>query len=192
MTSTTRRTTYGSIVVWALAATLLLIPAVAMQFTREVNWTALDFVTMGGLLASAAGAHEFLARKAPYWAYRAAAACALLTASLMVWINLAVGIIGSEQNDANAMYAGVLAVAIGGACLARLRAPGMARAMLAAAGAQMLVAVIAVALGLGVGGPIWPRDILGVTAMLTASWLLAGWLFRRAAEQNSLRTPRHR
>lgn len=178
--TTTRPTTYGSVIVWGLVATLLLIPAVAMRFTAEVNWTASDFVVMAVLLGSLAGTYEFLARKAPNWTYRAAAAVALCAAFLLIWINLAVGIIGSENNDANMMYAGVLAVAVGGACLAHARSAGMARAMLAAAVAQVLVAVIAIASGAGGDGPIWPRDLIGITAMLTTLWLGSAWLFRRA------------
>ena len=180
MTTTTRPTTYGSAIVWSIAGTLLLIPAIAMRFTAEVNWTASDFVVMGLLLASVAGAYEFLARKAPNWTYRAAAAVALLAALLLVWVNLAIGIIGSENNDANMMYAGVLAVAVGGACLARFRSPGMARAMAATAAAQVLVALIALATNAGTEGAAWPKDVIGATVILTTMWLAAAGLFRRA------------
>jgi hypothetical protein len=181
MTTTTRPTTYGSAIVWSIAGTLLLIPAIAMRFTAEVNWTASDFVVMGLLLASVAGAYEFLARKAPNWTYRAAAAVALLAALLLVGVNLAIGIIGSENNDANMMYAGVLAVAVGGACLARCRSEGMARAMAATAAAQALVGVIALATGAGAEGAAWPKDVIGATAILSTMWLASAWLFRRAA-----------
>lgn len=180
MTTTTRPANWGSIIVWGGVAVLLLIPAVAMRFTTEVNWTALDFITVGVLLASVAGTYEYLARKAPNWTYRAAAALGLIAALLLVWINLAVGIIGSEQNDANMMYAGVLAVAVGGACLARLRSDGMARAMLAAAAAQVLVAVIALATGAGSESVSWPRDVLGITGAIVLLWLASAALFRRA------------
>ena len=178
--TTTHRTTFGSAIVWGGIATLLLIPAVAMQFTTEVNWDAADFIGMGIILISLGGAYEFLARKAPNWTYRAAAALALVTAFLLIWVNFAVGIIGSENNDANMMYAGVLAVVVGGACLARFRSPGMARAMVAAAATQVLVAVIALATGAGVDGAAWPRDVIGATGILTAMWLVSAWLFRRA------------
>jgi hypothetical protein len=181
MMTNIRSTTLGSVIVWGLVAALLLIPAIAMQFTAEVDWTAGDFVVMGVLLGSLAGTYEFLARKAPNWIYRAGAALALFAALLLVWVNLAVGIIGSENNDANMMYAGVLAVAVGGACLAHFRSPGMARAMTATAAAQVLVAVIALATGAGVNGAIWPKDLIGATAILAALWLASAWLFRRAA-----------
>jgi hypothetical protein len=46
-------------------------------------------------------------------------------------MNLAVGIIGSEDNPANLMYGGVLAVGIIGAIIARFEPHGMARALVA-------------------------------------------------------------
>ena len=47
-----------------IIATLLLIPFVAMQFTTEVNWTALDFIVMGLLILGVGTAIEFILRKA--------------------------------------------------------------------------------------------------------------------------------
>lgn len=170
----------ASATVWAGAATLLALPAVAMQFTAEVNWTAIDFLAWGAMLASAGGMFELLSRRAPNWTYRSGAALAVGAAFLLVWINLAVGIIGSENNDANLMYAGVLATAVGGGCLARFEAGGMARAMVATAAAQLLVAAIALAFRLGTDGPIWPRDLIGVTTILTTLWLASAALFARA------------
>ena len=176
----TQTNRYVSMAIWTGAAALLLLPAVAMRFTREVNWTASDFVVWGIMLASAGGGYELLARREANWTYRLGAAVALGTAFLLVWVNLAVGIIGSEQNDANMMYAGVLAVAIGGASLARFRSAGMSRAMLAAALAQVVVAAIALATGAGLEGASWPRDVIGGTVVFTGLWLMSGALFRRA------------
>ena len=62
---------------------------------------------------------------------------------LMSWANLAVGIIGNEEDPANRLYWGVVAVALAGAVLARFRPRGMALALAATALAQTVVAVIA-------------------------------------------------
>ena len=62
-------------------------------------------------------------------------------------INLAVGVIGSEENPANLMFGGVLAVGIVGAVVARFRPRGMARALVSTAVAQTTVGVIAPARG---------------------------------------------
>jgi hypothetical protein len=166
---------------WGAAAALLMVPAIAMQFTREVNWSFADFAVFGLMLGSVGLGAEFLVRQSGSAPYRLGAAMALLASFLLVWINLAVGIIGDEGNPANLMFAGVLSVACGGAIIAHFRATGMARAMAAAAAAQGLVGAVALVGRLGEGSAIWPRDVLGATAMFVALWLVSAGLFRLAA-----------
>ena len=158
---------------------LLLIPLVAMQFTDEVAWGPGDFVIAGALLFGAGVTYRQVASKRANTAYRVAAGIAVAAALVLVWMNLAVGLIGSEDNPANLMYAGVLAVGILGALIARLRPPGMARAMFAAAGVQALVAVIALIGGLG---QPWsgPLEIVLLNGFFVALFAGSGWLFRRA------------
>jgi hypothetical protein len=165
---------------WSAAALLLLLPLVAMQFTAEVDWSVADFVVFGALLAGIGGTYELaLSRRGPI-TYRAAVGVALAATFFLVWLSLGVGVIGRDGDPANLMYAGVLALGIGGAILARGRPRGMARAMVATACAQVLVAVIALLAGLGTTTPNWPLDILGLTGFFTALWLLSAWLFRNA------------
>ncbi|HEY0621649.1 hypothetical protein [Sphingomonas sp.] len=159
------------------AAALLCVPAIAMRFTGEVVWTASDFVVMGTLLAALLGAYEFLASRAPGTAYRAASVAATLGLFLLIWMNMAVGVIGTENNDANMMFIAVIAIGVGGACLARFRPAGMKRALYAAALAQLAVGVIAVAGGLGTEDPNWPRDVIFLTGFYTGLWAVAGTLF---------------
>ena len=99
---------------------------------------------------------------------------------VLVWANLAVGVIGSEGNPANRLYGGVLAVGFGGAILARFRPGGMARALVAAAIAQMAVAGVALAAGLG-RPATGPLELLGLNGAFAALWLASAWLFRKAA-----------
>lgn len=162
---------------WGAATVLLLVPLVAMQFTDEVNWSVADFVVFGAMLACAGGAFELAARMTRNTAYRAAVAVALAAAFLLVWANGAVGIIGSEDNPANLMFGGVLAVGLVGAAVARFRPEGMARALVATALAQALVAVVAAVAGMGY--------IFAATAFFGALWLASAWLFRRAALQQA-------
>ena len=68
-----------------------------------------------------------------------AVAVTVISAMLLVWINLAVGIVGNEVHPANLMYVGVLAVGLLGALLSRGQSRGMARAMSAMALCQTLV-----------------------------------------------------
>lgn len=77
---------------WGLAATLLLLPAIAMAFTREVNWGPEDFlaaaIILGGVGLGLEGAARLQGRA------RRAVALAVLATGALVWIELAVGIVG--------------------------------------------------------------------------------------------------
>ena len=113
-------------------------------------------------------------------AYRSAAGIALAAACMLVWLSLGVGIIGKDGDPANRMYFGVLAVGIIGALIARLRPHGMARALLAMALAQAVVAAIAL---IGELGLPWsgPAEIVLLNAFFVAMFAGSAWLFRRAA-----------
>ena len=167
---------------WLTAVALIvLVPLVAMQVTDEVNWSVADFAFAVVLVGGVGFTYELAARKTSNTAYRAAVGVALAAALLLVWITLAVGIIGSEDNDANLMYGGVLAIGVIGTLIARFQPHGMARALFATAVAQALVGVIALVAGLGSTGPIWPRDVLFLTGFFAALWVLSAALFQHAA-----------
>jgi hypothetical protein len=171
--------------VWGGAALILLHPLVAMRFTDQVNWDETDFIVAGSMLAVACGAFELAARISPAGAYRAGAGVAVVTALILVWMNLAVGVIGSEDNPANLMFGGVLAVGIGGAVVARSRPQGMARALVLAALAQTAAGAVAFVAGWGSRGENWPQVIVVLTAFFTGGWLVSAWLFRKAARERA-------
>lgn len=166
---------------WAVAALVLLLPLVAMRFSDEVDWDGTDFALAGALIGGAGLAFELAARATAGRAYRAAVGLALAAAFLLVWLNLAVGIIGTEENPLNLMFGGVLATGTVGAVVARFRPEGMARALFATALAQALVAAIALVAGSGLAEPVWP-----LTGFFAALWLGSAWLFRRAARGRAL------
>lgn len=172
-----------TLVMWTVAAMLWLLPLIAMQFTREVAWDVFDFALWGVMLTVAAGTVEVATRLSGSWAYRFGVGVAVSAAFLLIWVNLAVGIIGSEDDPANLMFAGVLFVAVSGAFVARFRSDGMARAMIAAAMAQGLVGVIALVWRLGAASEAWPRPILVLTTFFCALWLGSAWLFDRAGRR---------
>lgn len=78
------------IIGWGAAAALLIAPFVAMQFTRDVNWTASDFLLFGFMLLAVGALLELAARYAHDRHYVAGAALALFGAFLLTWANLAV------------------------------------------------------------------------------------------------------
>jgi hypothetical protein len=76
-------------------AGILLIPFVAMQFTREVNWTAADFVVAAILLAGTGVLFEMAKARLRTGKSRLIASAVIGFCFLFVWAELAVGIVGS-------------------------------------------------------------------------------------------------
>lgn len=171
---------------WSLAVGLLLAPLISMRYTSEVNWTLSDFVVMGLLFGLVGLAVELAVRASGSWAFRGGAAVAIVTAFLLIWVNLAVGILGGEANPANLLFLGVIAVAVVGAVLGRFRASGMARAMTAAAVAQLLVGAVALIGGLGSPGTAGVYEAAVAGLLFGGLWLGSGWLFSRAARRTGV------
>ena len=66
-----------------------------MQFIDEVNWTLLDFVVAGVLLLATGLICELVIRKVNKIEHRIAICLTILTALLLIWAELAVGIFGT-------------------------------------------------------------------------------------------------
>jgi hypothetical protein len=111
-------------------------------------------------------------------AYWAAAAIAVGASLFQMWVNLAVGIVGNEDNPANQGFFGVIVTAIACAFVARFRAEDMVRAMLAVAGVQAFLALILAT------APSNARDvqpILVLSSAFVAAWLVSAALFWKSA-----------
>jgi hypothetical protein len=170
-----------NILLIALAvAFILLLPLLAMQFSDNVAWTPFDFAVAGSLLFGTGLAYELIARKSGSIAYRAAVGVALAAALLLIWINLAVGILGSEDNPANLMYIGVLAVFIIASLIARFRPHAMTRALLATALVHTLVTVIALIAGMHKIPGSSVLEIVALNGFFVALWAGSALLFWRA------------
>ena len=146
-----------------------------------MNWDMLDYVVAIALLGGVATTAALAIRKTRNITYRWAVGVALLCAFLLTWINGAVGIIGSENSDANMMYLFVVAIPVVGAFLVRFKPRGLERTMYVTAAGQVIVAELALMHELGADGPMWPRDLLILTAFFTSLWLISALLFRKAA-----------
>lgn len=81
--------------VFVVTTAILMMPLVAMQFTKEVVWTLYDFIVMGTLLSGTGLLMVFAARKIKNTHYKAAVIITLLIALLLIWAELAVGLFGS-------------------------------------------------------------------------------------------------
>lgn len=84
------------IAIFLTVAALLLVPFIAMTFTDEVKWTPFDFVVAGVLLLGTGLAIEIVLRIVKQFKYRLAMCAAILFALLIVWAELAVGLIGTR------------------------------------------------------------------------------------------------
>lgn len=172
MTETSgRRGVNWRVIGWGGAAALLATPFIAMRFTSEVDWGPVDFITMGVIFGLVGLTIELAVRASSHWAYRAGAGFAVLASFFLIWVNLAVGMIGDEDNAYNLLFGGVLVIAIAGAIAVRARPQGLARVMVVAGLSQA---------GIGLAG--LSTDPLGGTlsAGMGGIWLISAWLFGKA------------
>lgn len=181
------RSTYRALFIVVLAtALLLLVPAFAMRFTREVTWTAFDFAVAAVLLSGTGFTFVLVtAAAARMTVYRIALAVALGSALFLVWAILAVGIIGDSGDAADLMYIAVLAVGVTGAAMARLEPRGMARVLVVMAATQATVAAVAL-LGGMVPAYNTAYEVLGLNAIFAALFVAAAGLFRAAARPDAV------
>lgn len=174
---------------WTLLVGLLITPAIAMQFTEEVHWTASDFMYAGVVLVGSGAIAELAVRASGAWSYRIGAGLAVFASMLLLWINGAVGIIGSENNPANLLYLGVILAALVGAVASQFRARGLSLSMASAAVIQAAIGVVAVLGGWGEGSENWPRPAIVLSIFFGLIWLASAALFRRAARSHSVARP---
>jgi cell division protein FtsL len=173
-----------SILIVALGtALILLVPLVAQQFTAEVNWSVADFLVMGVLIFSTGLSYVLITRYVTNIVHKAAIVMALGSTFLMIWANLAVGLIGSGTNPGNLMYLGVIAVGFIGTFFSRFTPAGMERTLYAMALAIVLLAVIALSVNMQKYPGSSVAEIIGVNAFFTVLFGISGLLFRYVAHK---------
>lgn len=155
---------------------IALLGLLALPLVFGAPWTGSDFVFAAVLLAMLGAGIELGLNLSTNWSYRLGAIAAALTGFVIVWSNMAVGIVGEPENPLNLLFVGVLAVAIGGALVARFRAKGLRNAMAAAA----LATVIA-----GIASMQAEPSILLISAMFVTGWVAAALLFAKAASEGA-------
>ncbi len=161
------------IIGWGGAVALILTPLVAMQFTNEVDWDETDFIVAAIIFGIVGGLIEFAVRVSSNWYFRFGAIFAVLAGFMVVWSNLAVGMIGNEDNPVNLWFGAVLLIAILGAILSRFHSQAIAVAMLTAGLTQAAIGLFAGILGPDPRGGIF-------TIVLASFWFISGALFKSA------------
>ena len=160
---------------WGGAAVLLSLP-----WFLDFPWTASDFIVMGVMFAMTGATIELAIRSSTDWAHRIGSLVAILTGFLTVWVNLAVGMIGPEDNPYNLWFGGVLAIAIAGSLFARGNASALAGTMALAAAAQAGASTFGLAADMR--GGIFSLAFAGL-------WLLSAGLFRIASRKKFVSLP---
>jgi len=116
---------------------------VGLTLAGKLDWGVMDFVFVTVILFGGLGAYRFVSGRGQGRTFHLAVAMSLATALSMIWVTLAVGIIGSEDNQANIMYVVVLGIGLLGSIIARFRAPGMKWTMVWVTIAQFAVTILA-------------------------------------------------
>lgn len=158
---------------------LLLIPFGAMQVFSEMNWSMGDFLIMGMLIFFVSMGYQLFTDLIQTQQHRFGVVLAFATAFLLLWINLAVGMIGNESNPANLLYYFVIAVFVVGGALSRLKRISISRVFFITAGVHACVPLIAYLLWkppLTIG----LVQVVGINGIFVLLWLVSGMLLRDA------------
>lgn len=158
-----------------VALGLLMVPLVASRIVDGWNWSAGSFVFVYFLFFATGMAYALIARKMGVWSYKAAVGLALVAGFALGWSNIVQ--IADSGHPENFLYYSVLVVGLVGACLARLRARGLARTLFAMAATMALIMAM-----LPSGAPpdlAW-RMAIGHSAYVVL-FITSGLLFRHAS-----------
>lgn len=161
-------------------AALLLLPFIGSLTVEGWNWTWSDFLFAWIIFTTTTAFFRFLVRQsAGSLAYQVGAALAVLTGFLIIWVTLAVQIIG-DDNPGNSLYLLTILGGFIGVLVARFQAGGLMRVAFAMAAALSLIPFVA--------HLRWPSDfspgylhIQLASLGLAAMFVISGLLFRRAA-----------
>ena len=168
----------------AITLLILIIPFTASLITDEMAWSLYDFLLAGVMLFGTGSAYVLISRQSNSLMYRVASGLTLVTALFLVWINLAVGVIGPEDNAGNLMYYGVILILMTGILAARFRPRGMANALFTAALAQAATVPVALARDMQSLPGSSVMEIILVNGMFVMLFALSGVLFLQATRKN--------
>jgi hypothetical protein len=159
---------------WLGTAVLVLLPLMIIRAIDPSAWQLADLPFAVVMIIAVGLTFEVALRLPAHWTLRAGIALAAGTAFMLTWGNLAVGFAGSEDNAINGIFFAIPLIALVGSAIARFRAAGVAVALAACAGAQVLAGVVVLFYG-HFTGPL--------TVSFAALWLASAFLFRRHARE---------
>jgi hypothetical protein len=158
-----------------VALGLLMVPLVASQLVPGWNWPPRAFVLVYVLFFGTGMAYALIARRMTSWAYKAGVGVALVAGFALGWSTMVQT--ADSGHPERLWFLSVLVVGFIGACLARLKAPGLALTLYAMAA---VLALIAVMLPSGAPPDMARRMAIG-HGVGVALFIASGLLFRRAS-----------
>ena len=168
LAKTMLRVALGALAVW-------MVPVVAAQFVKDWHWGVGGFVRVYVLFFLTGMVYAVIARKMRAWAYKAGVGVALVAGFALGWSNMVH--VADSHNPANLWYYSVLVMGFVGACLARLKAPGLARTLFVMAATLALIAAM-----LPSGAPPYlARNMAIGHAVNVVLFTASGLLFRHAS-----------
>jgi hypothetical protein len=157
------------------ALAVLMVPLVASQFVEDWNWDAGAFVRVYVLFFVTGMVFALVARRMGAWAYKAGVGVALVAGFALGWSTMVQ--VADSGHPERLWYQSVLVVGAIGACLARLKAPGLAWTLFAMAA---VLALISVMLPSG-APPDLARNMAIGHGVYVALFTASGLLFRHAS-----------
>jgi hypothetical protein len=157
------------------ALALLMVPLVASQVVEGWNWPVGAFVRVYVLFFGTGMVFALVARRMGAWSYKAGVGVALVAGFALGWSTMVQ--VADSGHPERLWYHSVLVVGAIGACLARLKAPGLAWTLFAMAAT---LALIAVTLPSGAPPDMARRMAIG-HGVYTALFAASGLLFRHAS-----------
>jgi len=168
LAKTMLRVALGALAVW-------MVPLVAAQFVEDWHWGVGGFVRVYVLFFLTGMAIALIAGRMDAWSYKLGVGVALVAGFTLGWSNMVH--VADSGNPANLWYYSVLVVGLVGACLARLKAPGLARTLFVMAATLALIAVM-----LPSGAPPYlARNMAIGHAVNVVLFTASGLLFRHAS-----------
>jgi hypothetical protein len=171
--------------VGVITALILLLPLSASLISDEVAWSLVDFIAAGGMLFGTGSGYLLLSRQTSSLLFKAASGLMLITALLLIWTNLAVGIIGSESNTINLLFYLVVLVLIAGTFISRFHPHRMALTLFITATAQSLITLVALYTDMQNAPGSSIMEIILINGGLIALFTLSGILFQVADKEQT-------
>jgi len=122
------------------ALALLMVPLVASQFFEDWHWGVGGFVRVYVLFFLTGMVMALVARRMGVWSYKAGVGVTLVAGFALGWSTMVQT--ADSGHPERLWYLSVLVVGLIGACLARLKAPGLAVTLFAMAATLALIAVM--------------------------------------------------